>query len=104
MLLGYGENSYGYKLYNLMTKKVIMSKDVKFDEEQEWNWNSEDQPQKLIVDEEQIQKDEGEIMLAPSPSSNSHAGPTSLTTRKTKSIQEIYDVTEKINFNDVNIF
>jgi hypothetical protein len=43
-------------------------------------------------------------MLAPSPSSNSHAGPTSLTTRKTKSIQEIYDVTEKINFNDVNIF
>jgi len=31
-----------------------MSRDVKFDEEQEWNWNSEDQPQKLIVDEEQI--------------------------------------------------
>jgi len=81
-----------------------MSKDVKFDEEQEWNWNSEDQPQKLIVDEEQIQKDEGEIMLAPSLSSNSHAGPISITTRTTKSIQEIYDVTEIINFNDVNIF
>jgi hypothetical protein len=31
-----------------------MSRDVKFDEEQEWNWNLEDQPQKLIVDEEQI--------------------------------------------------
>jgi hypothetical protein len=87
-----------------MTKKVIMSKDVKFDEEQEWNWNSEDQPQKLIVDEEQIQKDEGEIMLAPSLSSNSHAGPISITTITTKSIQEIYDVTEIINFNDVNIF
>jgi len=72
-----------------------MSKDVKLDE---------DQPQKLIVDEEQIQKDEGEIMLAPSLSSNSHAGPISITTRKTKSIQEIYDVTEIINFNDVNIF
>jgi hypothetical protein len=52
--LGYRETSNGYKLYNPMTKKVIMSRDVKFDEEQEWNWNSEDQPQKLIVDEEQI--------------------------------------------------
>jgi hypothetical protein len=43
-------------------------------------------------------------MLALSLSSNSHAGPTSITTRKTKSIQEIYDVTKIINFNDVNIF
>jgi len=33
ILLGYGENSYGYKLYNPMTKKVTMSRDVKFDEE-----------------------------------------------------------------------
>jgi hypothetical protein len=29
-----------------------MSRDVKFDEEQGWSWNSEDQPHKLIVDEE----------------------------------------------------
>jgi hypothetical protein len=27
---------------NPVTKKVIMSRDVKFDEEQEWEWNSED--------------------------------------------------------------
>jgi hypothetical protein len=45
-----------------------MSRDVKFDKEQEWNWNSEDQPHKLIIDEEQIQKNKEEIMLAPSPS------------------------------------
>jgi hypothetical protein len=37
ILLGYGENSYGYKLYNPMKKKVIMSKDVKFDKELKWN-------------------------------------------------------------------
>jgi hypothetical protein len=103
ILLGYGENSHGYKLYNPMTKKVIMSRDVKFDEEQGWSWNSEDQPQKLIVDEEQIQKDEGEIILAPSPSTNSLASPSSSTIRKTKSIQEIYDVTERINLDDVNM-
>jgi len=103
ILLGYRQNLHGYKLYNPMTKKVIMSRDVKFDEEQEWSWNFEDQPQKLIVDEEQIQKDEGEIMLAPSASTNSPAGPSSSTTRKIKSIQEIYDVTERINLDDVNM-
>jgi hypothetical protein len=37
ILLGYGENSYGYKLYNPMKKKVIMSKDVKFDKKLKWN-------------------------------------------------------------------
>lgn len=52
ILLGYEENLHDYKLYNPMTKKVIMSRDVKFDEEQGWSWNSEDQRHKLIVDEE----------------------------------------------------
>lgn len=40
-------------------------------------WNYKDQPQKLIVDEEQIQKDEEVIMLVLSPltQTSSHAGP-----------------------------
>jgi len=42
-------------------------------------------------------------MLAPSPSTNSPTGPSSSTIRKTKSIQEIYDVTERINLDDVNM-
>ena len=60
-----------------------MSRDVKFDEEQEWNWSSENQLQNLIVDEEQIQKDEGEIMIAPSPSTSSPSSSPS-STRKTE--------------------
>ena len=43
-------------------------------------------------------------MLALFPSNNSLVGPSSSTTKKKNSIQEIYDVTEIINFNDVNIF
>jgi len=42
-------------------------------------------------------------MLAQSPSTNSFTGPSSSTTRKIKSIQEIYDVIERINLDDVNI-
>ena len=42
-------------------------------------------------------------MLAPSPITNSLAGPLSSTTRKTKVIQDIYDVIKRINLDDVNI-
>ena len=42
-------------------------------------------------------------MLAPSPITNSLAGPLSSTTRKTKVIQDIYDVIKRINRDDVNI-
>jgi len=30
----------GYKLYNSMTKKVIVSRDVTFAEDEEWQWNA----------------------------------------------------------------
>jgi len=29
----------GYKLYNQITKKVIISRDVTFVEDEEWEWN-----------------------------------------------------------------
>jgi hypothetical protein len=60
-LLGYGENLYGYKLYNPITKKLIMSTDVKFDEDKLCNWNTENQPWRLTVEEEQVQNDNEEI-------------------------------------------
>ncbi|KAG6475793.1 hypothetical protein ZIOFF_065022 [Zingiber officinale] len=37
ILLGYCENASGYKLYNPITQKLMVSRDVKFDEEQAWN-------------------------------------------------------------------
>jgi hypothetical protein len=43
-------------------------------------------------------------MLALFPSNNSLVGPSSSTTKKKNSIQEIYDVTERINLDDVNMF
>ena len=79
-----------------------MSRDVRFDEEQEWNWSTEEQLQKLVVEEEQMQNDEEEITINPAPSTSIPASPSS-SVRKTKSIQEIYDVTERMNLDDVNM-
>jgi len=38
ILIGYKHG--GYKLYNPMTKKVIVSRDITFAEDEEWQWNA----------------------------------------------------------------
>nr|CAD1817932.1 unnamed protein product [Ananas comosus var. bracteatus] len=48
---GYSEHSKAYKLYNPITNKVIISKDVIFDENGTWNWNTEEKGKRLIDQE-----------------------------------------------------
>ncbi|KAL0363914.1 UNVERIFIED_CONTAM: Retrovirus-related Pol polyprotein from transposon TNT 1-94 [Sesamum angustifolium] len=38
IFLGYNTQSKGYRIYNLKTKKLIISRDVEFDEDAMWNW------------------------------------------------------------------
>ncbi|TXG67122.1 hypothetical protein EZV62_008397 [Acer yangbiense] len=39
ILVGYGDRTMGYRLYNPVTKKVIFSRDVIFEENESWNWD-----------------------------------------------------------------
>ncbi|KAL0379429.1 UNVERIFIED_CONTAM: hypothetical protein Sangu_0007200 [Sesamum angustifolium] len=41
IFLGYSTQSKGYIIYNLKTKKLIISRDVEFDEDAMWNWDEE---------------------------------------------------------------
>ena len=41
IFIGYSEESKSYKLYNLLTSKVVVSKDVIFSEEESWGWNDD---------------------------------------------------------------
>ena len=38
ILVGYSEITKGYRVYNVRQKKIIVSRDVKIDENQSWNW------------------------------------------------------------------
>ncbi|GKA63760.1 retrovirus-related pol polyprotein from transposon TNT 1-94 [Tanacetum coccineum] len=38
VFVGYDKQSKGYKLYNPVTRKVVVSRDVDFDEEGSWDW------------------------------------------------------------------
>lgn len=39
IFIGYSTVSKAYKIFQLQTKKIIISKDVHFLEDEEWNWD-----------------------------------------------------------------
>ncbi|GAB2278278.1 hypothetical protein Dimus_039278 [Dionaea muscipula] len=54
ILIGYSNR--GYKLYNPLTKKILVSRDVKFAEEESWNWGVEAKDtQKMVTLEEEYE-------------------------------------------------
>ncbi|MCI16405.1 hypothetical protein A2U01_0037547, partial [Trifolium medium] len=52
--LGISDESKAYKLYDPLKKKIVISKDVKFDETKQWNWETKEidkvKNSKLIID------------------------------------------------------
>ena len=74
IFLGYGDRIMGYKLYNPITKKVIMSRDVIFEEEEMWDWEQKEvgkNVELVLEEEEESQEVEREPQTPPhgSPSS-----------------------------------
>lgn len=50
VLLGVSEESKAYRLYNPLTKKICISKDVVFNENISWNWESHIKGNSLVVE------------------------------------------------------
>ena len=68
IFLGYGDRIMGYKLYNPITKKVIMSRDVIFEEEEMWDWEQKEvvkNVELVLEDEEESQEVEREPQTPP---------------------------------------
>ncbi|KAE8666438.1 Phospholipase D delta [Hibiscus syriacus] len=78
IFIGYDERSKAYRLYNPLTKKIIISRDVEFDEADYWRWSKEEKKVEglffkdgdLINQDEQAD-DQGPQQNLPSSSSNS---------------------------------
>jgi hypothetical protein len=47
VLLGVSDESKAYKLYNHADKKIVVSRDVVFEEDKCWDWDSKELPRKV---------------------------------------------------------
>ena len=48
VLLGFSEESKGYRLYDSVTKRVVTSRDVVFEEDRQWEWDTSYEEQVLV--------------------------------------------------------
>ncbi|KAF8399625.1 hypothetical protein HHK36_015494 [Tetracentron sinense] len=60
IFIGYSEESKAYKLYNPLTNKVVVSRDVIFSEEETWNWDKEEKIKENQIEIEEQEADYGE--------------------------------------------
>ncbi|KAH9735937.1 hypothetical protein KPL71_017913 [Citrus sinensis] len=107
IFIGYDNNSKGYKLYNPNNGKIVISRDVVFDEEGEWDFGSgvddfnffpieeDDHTQIKQVDEQQ---EHATPPISPVPTTCGDSPPPFLNERtkeRTRSLQDLYEVTER---------
>ncbi|KAI6702191.1 hypothetical protein NL676_011327 [Syzygium grande] len=68
IFLGYSDQSKGYWVYNIRAKKLVISRDVEFDENVAWNWEEEKIKKRYVTlpdipptREESTSQEEGEV-------------------------------------------
>lgn len=116
VLLGYEEGSKAYRLYDPIRKKVMISRDVVFEEDKSWPWQSEKKEEEMENSDIFTVKlkdvggattilEEGDVSSKStaqnSPSSTSESESDSNSTnstppRKFRSLQEIYNETREV--------
>jgi hypothetical protein len=59
IFLGVSEESKAYRLYNPVTKKVVISRDVVFVENEKWSWNEakKDTPSQIEGSDDEVQEE-----------------------------------------------
>ncbi|KAI0503926.1 hypothetical protein KFK09_014872 [Dendrobium nobile] len=99
VFVGYSESSKAYKLYDPITKKVVVNRDVRFEESLTWDWLEKDNKEDAIImrnsgtnldDIEQQKPPQIPVRLGESFSNG-------MAKVKTINLQEIYDTT---NYNE----
>ncbi|KAJ7962054.1 Retrovirus-related Pol polyprotein from transposon TNT 1-94 [Quillaja saponaria] len=105
VFIGDDSNSKGYKLYNPRNGKIIVSRDVEFNEDETWDWDVQEEENynffPYFEEEQYIEAPLEAITLPPSPTPSSEKS-SSEGLPKTKSLLDLYENTEVIE--DVNLF
>src|SRR6266487_189799 len=94
IFIGYDENSKGYKLYNPDTGKTIISRNVVFNEEGEWDWRSSNEDCNFFPEfEEEASREVQQVPNSPTSPTSKDTGSERIVTR-TRSLHDLYENTE----------
>ncbi|TXG49123.1 hypothetical protein EZV62_024998 [Acer yangbiense] len=119
ILVGYGDRTMGYRLYNPVTKKVIFSRDVIFEENESWNWDQTkasrsaelmpEEETREMATEPQIPRDQ-QTPQRGSSSPQRYDAPlpierdfSDMMPRGTRSLEDLYENTEQVE-EDVTLY
>ena len=107
VFVGYDSSSKGYKLYNPNSGKIVISRDVEFEEEDCWDWSSQEEKYDFLPyfeEEDEMEQPmiEEHITAPASPTPRLDETSSSERTPRLRSIEELYEVTK--NQNDINLF
>ncbi|KAL5816417.1 hypothetical protein ACOSQ3_024795 [Xanthoceras sorbifolium] len=119
VLVGYGDRTMGYRLYNPVTKKVIFSRDVIFEENESWNWDQtkaststelvHEGETREVATEPQIPRDQQTPQHGfPSPQRYDAPLPierefSDMRPRGTRSLEDLYEETEQVE-EDITLY
>ncbi|KAG6534299.1 hypothetical protein ZIOFF_008185 [Zingiber officinale] len=96
IFIGYNERSKAYKLYNPKTKKIVISRDVLFDEDASFD-DPKGKANEIYIpsySEQELEEDNSSHSPRNSPSSSTSPP------RKMRSVQELLDSTKPIEYDD----
>ena len=102
VFIGYDSSSKGYKLYNPSNGKVISSRDVVFDEESTWDWETQEEEQYdffPMFEERFKEREESQESMTPPSSPTPNSEDPSLEESSSerpcrmRNLQELYEVT-----------
>ena len=104
IFVGYSSKSKGYKLFSLKRNKVIVCRDVIFDEKAFWDWKEKKIENQVVTLQEGLENRENECsheapqvgspnaspQISPTPPSNLSSSSSSLPPRRMRHINEVY--------------
>ncbi|GAU49327.1 hypothetical protein TSUD_136420 [Trifolium subterraneum] len=97
IFIGYDGNSKGYKLYNPDTGKTIISRNVVFIEEGEWDWRSSNEDCNFFPEfEEEASREVQQVPSSPTSPTSEDTGSERIVTR-TRSLHDLYENTEALS-------
>ncbi|KAM1689023.1 hypothetical protein ACFX2K_036826 [Malus domestica] len=117
IFIGYDSNSKGYKLYNLNNGNMVISRDVTFDEEGEWDFGShagdlsffpqfeEENEQGMMEQTRKVQQESTTSPVSPTSTNHGSSPASSLSSGslnerevpRTRSLRDLYEVAERLD-------